>query len=460
MNVVNMLLGASLALHLRKRTRHLAVFVGCFIIQSLCAASPGAKIALIGADPSGSADGSVPAWSGGLERRAKNAQKHHDNPYASEKPLLTIDANNYRKHQDRLTPGLIALLHTYPESFKIPVYPSHRSASYPDWFYQNIENIDTPPSLAANGNGIDNAIAGFNFPHPENGLEAIWNHLTRWRGRYMVRNLSEAIVYANGDKKLSKLRQEVAYELFREGAETNNDRQVLLHYASFITAPANLAGGALLAIDYLNQHQNPRQTWSYDAGQRRIKRLPYVTYDGPAVMAESLRTADDTDMYNGSPDHYDWQLRGKRIIYIPYNSYRSSSPDISYDTLLSPHHINPEVMRFEAHRVWVLEANLKPEMHHIYPKRVFYLDEDSWSIAIADQYDRQGKIWRVSMALLKNYYEIPMTFSSADVFHDLKSKNYHVGGMTNEERSSGEFLDTLPPPNHFTPGALRARVRR
>ena len=145
-------------------------------------------------------------------------------------------------------------------------------------------------------------------------------------------------------------------------------------------------------------------------------------------------------------------------MYIPYNSYRLSSPQLSYDTLLTPRHINPDVTRFEAHRVWVVEATLKPGMYHIYPRRVFYLDEDSWSISSADQYDQQGKIWRVGLAFLKNYYEVPLTYTATDVYHDLNSQNYYAIGLTNEERSSGEAFDLVPSPAYFTPGALRARV--
>ncbi len=437
----------------------IGVFVLCLMIQGVGVAAQNAKIALIGADPTASADGTVPEWSGGLVQQSTNERGHHDELYADEKPLFIIDINNYLQHKERLSPGQIALLTNYPDSFRIPVYQSHRTTSFPDWFYQNMENIQNPPTLTDGGNGINNGIAGVNFPKPNSALEVIWNHLTRWRGLYINRMYTQAIVYPNGQKKLGKSRQQIIFDLFLPDTDAREDKY-LLHFSSVTTEPASKAGGALLVIDHLNQHQQPRHAWSYDAGQRRVKRMPSVSHDDPMLDSDGLRTADELDMYNGSPDRYDWKLLGKRIMYIPYNSYQFSSPDVSYEELLTPYHINPEMTRFEAHRVWVVEANLKPGMQHIYHKRVFYLDEDSWSIAIIDQYDRNGKIWRVSMSYLKHYYEVQVPFNAADVYHDLKLKQYHVIGLTNEERNSGVFSETPPPLSYFTPAALRVRANR
>jgi len=442
----------------RKISLFLAVLLPLFFSST---ASPDDRIKLVGAIVEGSDDGSVPDWNGGLPVKPKNDNGHHDNPYAGETPLFVIDAKNYEAHRERLTPGLIALLETYPKSFRIPVYPSHRSVRYPDWLYENMtRKIDPKPSLSESGTVLENAIAGVNFPHPRSGLEVIWNHLTRWRGKYMERDFTEAIVYESGETQLTKGKQEIAYELFRDVNARPEERQVLLYYTSYVTAPAKLAGGALLAIDFLNQKLNPRKAWSYDAGQRRVKRLPYITYDSPAIMAESLRTADDTDMFNGAPDRFQWNLLGRRIMYVPYNSYSLSSSEVSYDALLTPHHVNPEYVRFEAHRVWEVEGILKPSAYHIYSKRRFYIDEDSWSILVGDQYDHEGKIWRVSLAFTKQFYEVPVLFTAADVFHDLKTGDYHAGGLTNEERSSGEFHEKMPDPAYFSPAGLRAKVKR
>ena len=428
-----------------------------FLLLLSCGLS--ADIRLIGADPSGSDDVAVPPWDGGFPKKDREGS-HHINPYADERPLFIINSENYLQHKDRLSAGLIALLKQYPDTFSIPVYPSHRSANYPNWFYETMRKNHSDVALLENGNAIRNPIAGVNFPNPKSGLEAIWNHLARWRGIYVSRQVTEAIVYDDGKRRAFRAMQSASLELFRPSQEAITDKSALLYYYSKILEPVNLSGGALLVVDYLNQHKYPRQTWSYDASQRRVKRIPHVTHDSAALMVEGLRTADDTDMFNGSPERYDWDLVGKRIMYIPYNSYEFTSPAVSYDDLLTRYHPNPKYTRFEAHRVWEVVATLKSDAYHVYKKRVFYIDEDSWSIAIADQYDRHGKIWRISMAHLKNYYEVPLIFSTSEVYLDLKSKYYNVAGLTNEEKSSGDFSDTPPPKSYFSPAGLRSRLTR
>ena len=178
------------------------------------------------------------------------------------------------------------------------------------------------------------------------------------------------------------------------------------------------------------------------------------------AAADSLRYVDETDMFSGSPDRYNWKLLGKKEIFIPYNSYELGSPKIKYKDLLMPGHINPEYTRYEKHRVWVVEGTLKKGQRHAYSKRVFYVDEDTWSIAVADMYDNAGDLWRVSEAFIKTYYEVPTTWTTLDVFHDLKSKRYHIQGLANEEQGGIDYSQTPPGERYFTPAELRRRGKR
>ena len=86
---------------------------------------------------------------------------------------------------------------------------------------------------------------------------------------------------------------------------------------------------------------------------------------------------DDAAVFNGAMDRFDFKLVGKKEMYVPYSNYR-----LIYDAkpadMTTPGHLNPDYVRWELHRVWVVEATLKPDKRHIYSKRVFYLDEDSW----------------------------------------------------------------------------------
>ncbi|HCR1632288.1 DUF1329 domain-containing protein, partial [Pseudomonas aeruginosa] len=206
--------------------------------------------------------------------------------------------------------------------------------------------------------------------------------------------------------------------------------------------------------------KEPRQAWGYNAGQRRVRRAPNLAYDTPIAAADGLRTADDTDMFNGAPDRYDWKLLGKKEIYIPYNNYKVSSPEVKYEELLKPGHLDPQYTRYELHRVWVVEGTLKPGARHIYSKRTLYLDEDSWSAAVVDQYDGRGELWRVSMAYLKNFYDLPYTWSALDVFHDLQARRYHVQNLDNEEPGTIDFTQAIPDDSYFKPSALRRRGTR
>jgi len=349
---------------------------------------------------------------------------------------------------------------TYPDTFRMPIYQTRRTAAAPDWVYENTYKNALRAELAEKGNGLLYAYGGIPFPIANNGLEAIWNHITRWRGVYLTRRASEIAVQVNGDFSLVTVQQEVEFNYYRQDRSVDDLDNILFYYLSFTKAPARLAGGAVLVHETLNQVDEPRQAWGYNAGQRRVRRAPNLAYDTPIAAADGLRYADDTDMFNGAPDRYNWKLVGKEEIYIPYNSYKLSSNQSSYSDVINPGHLNPDYTRYEKHRVWVVEATLKDGMRHVYHKRRFYLDEDTWGIAVADLYDSAGELWRVNMAYMKTYYELPVTWTTMDVFHDLKAKRYHVQGLDSEERQTIDYSQEPPGERYFTPSELRRRGRR
>jgi len=208
----------------------------------------------------------------------------------------------------------------------------------------------------------------------------------------------------------------------------------------------------------MDQIKTPRQAWTYNTGQRRVRRAPNVAYDAPGTASDGLRTTDDFDMFNGAPNRYTWKLKGKQELLIPYNDYRLHSDKVQYKDILQPGHINPDLVRYEKHRVWVVEANLKADTRHTYKKRVFYIDEDSWQIAITDIYDNRDELYRVGVAHGLNYYEVPTQWSTLEVFHDLQSRRYIAMGLDNQAKMydfSVELTD-----NEFTPSALRREGRR
>lgn len=450
------LIGAAIALALSAGSALAAVSSGE-------AAKLGASLTPFGAEKAGNAAGTIPEWTGGITKAPAGYTapgQHHVDPFADDKPLFTITKANLDQYKANLTPGQIAMFNTYPNSYQMPVYQTRRSGSAPQWVYDNTIKNATTAKLLDGGNGFADAYGGIPFPIPQNGVEALWNHIARYRGSYIVRRASEVAVQRNGSYSLVTSQQEAMFKFYNPKGTAADLNNIMFYYLSFTKSPARLAGGAVLVHETLDQVKEPRQAWGYNAGQRRVRRAPNLAYDTPIAAADGLRTADDTDMINGSPDRYDWKLVGKKEIYIPYNSYKVTSPTVKYKDLLQVGHLNPAFTRNELHRVWVVEGTLKSGARHIYSKRTLFLDEDSWQAAVVDQYDGRGELWRVSIAHLKNYYDLPTTWSAVDSFHDLQARRYHVQNLDNEEPSTIDFSQPIPDDGYFKPAALRRRGTR
>lgn len=423
------------------------------------AAQLGRTLTPLGGELAGNAAGTIPAWQGGLTTAPAGYEvgQHHIDPFANDKRLFTITKDNLNQYKDNLSAGQIALFNSYPATYQIPVYPSRRTASAPQWVYDNARHNALNAKLENNGNSFSNAKGAIPFPVTGSAVEMLWNHIARYRGVYGVRNASEAVVQRNGSYSLVSAQQEIVFKFYENQGQTAQADDVLFYYLSFVKSPARLAGGAVLVHEKLDQTKSMRQAWAYNAGQRRVRRAPNLSYDAPIAASEGIRTADSTDMYNGSPDRYNWKVIGKKEIYIPYNNYKITHPSVSYQELLQAGHINPEFTRNELHRVWVIEGTLRDGSRHVYAKRRFYLDEDSWHIVIADEYDSRGELWKVSMAYLKSYYEVPTTWTALDVFHDLQGRRYHVQNLDNEEDATIDFSLAVPDDSYFKPAALRRR---
>ncbi|GAA69696.1 DUF1329 domain-containing protein [Pseudoalteromonas sp. BSi20429] len=421
----------------------------------------GQNLTPMGAEKAANADGSIPAWNNGITSAPAGyeAGMHHLDPFTADKVLFTIDKSNIEKYKANLSPGQIALFEAYPDTFKMPVYETRRSASYPQFVYDATKKFASTAELIEGGNGIKNTAIGIPFPIPKTGLEAIWNHLLRYRGQSIERFGGQAAPTASGSYNYVGFDEQLLVKYSDPSATPAElqDSNILFKFKQSVTEPARLAGTALLVHETMDQILTPRQAWTYNSGQRRVRRAPNVAYDAPGTAADSLRTTDDFDMFNGSPNRYNWTLKGKQELYIPYNSYKLHSDKLEYDDILMPGHINPEHTRYEKHRVWVVEANLKDDTRHIYKKRVFYIDEDSWQVQVTDIYDNRDQLYRVAMAYGLNYYEVPTQWSTLEVYHDLNSRRYLAIGLDNQEKMydfSQSFND-----NEFTSSALRRAGR-
>ncbi|MCJ8304016.1 DUF1329 domain-containing protein [Shewanella sp.] len=421
------------------------------------AAKLGTELTPLGGVKSANADGSIPAWDGGITTPPADYKKgmHHPDPFAGDKIEFTITNANKDKYKAHLTDGQIKLFELYPDTYKMNVYQTRRTASVPQFVYDATKANATRAELVSQGNGVKGASIGVPFPIPENGLEVIWNHVLRFRGVDVKTSRSQAAPTAGGSYTLVETTEEIRFQYSRP--EMTLDKlaasNTLFYFKQVVTQPARLAGTALLVKETMDQEALPRQAWTYNTGQRRVRKAPNVAFDTPGSVSDGLRTTDDFDMFNGSPVRYNWELMGKKEIYIPYNDYKLHSDQLEYDQIIQPGHINPEFVRWEKHRVWVVKAQLKEGMRHIYKTRVFYIDEDSWQVSLADMYDNRDELYRVAVAHAINYYEVPTHWSTLEVFHDLQSRRYIAMGLDNEGRMY-DFDAKLSEAN-FTPAALR-----
>jgi Protein of unknown function (DUF1329) len=409
----------------------------------------------LGGEKAGNADGSIPAWTGGITTPPAGYQAgmHHPDPYRDDQVLFTITAANADKYADRLSAGNLALLKAYAD-YVMPVYATHRSASNPQRIYDATRENATTAALTEGGNGITGSVIGVPFPIPQNGLEVIWNHLTRYRGVAASRHFAQAAPQRNGSYlPLVQFDDEFLFIYVREGIQEKDLNNVLLYYKQAVSAPARLAGTIIVVHETMDQVKEPRHAWVYNTGQRRVRAAPTVAYDNPGTAADGMRTSDQFDMFNGAPDRYDWKLVGKKEMYVPYNSYKLHSDSLKYSDILKPLHINQDLTRYELHRVWVVDATLKAGTNHIYSRRTFYLDEDSWQILTVDQYDGRGQLWRASEAHCINYYDAQTFWSTLEVHTDLIAGRYLAIGLDNEGKMYDFGLKRSP--QDYTPAALR-----
>jgi hypothetical protein len=426
------------------------------------AAKLGNELTPLGAEKGANADGSIPAWDGGLTSAAQagfpnfRPGSHHPDPYANDKVLYSVTAANQGQYANKLTEGHKKLLQTYRSTFKMNVYPTHRSAAAPQRIYDATKRIATTAQLAKDGNGVVNAGEGVPFSIPKAGVEVFWNHVLRYRGDVIVRQIGQAPVTAGGSYTMVKFHDEtmVAYSL--AGAKSENLNNTIAYFIQETVAPARLAGEVLLVQETLDQSLENRRAWVYNPGQRRVRRAPNVAFDNPGTNSDNLRTSDQFDMYNGSPQRYDWTLVGKKEILVPYNSYKLHSNTIKYADVLKKNHVNPELTRYELHRVWVVDSKLKPGQSHLYSRRTLYVDEDSWQILAVDCYDSRGQLYRVQEGHVINYYDVPTIWTVLETVYDLTNGRYLALGLDNEEPRSRDFAQKRTTAD-YQPAALQRR---
>ena len=411
----------------------------------------------LGAERGANADGSIPAWDGGyttVPAGFKNGNRDFD-PFADDQPLYSITAANLGEHQDKLAAGVVQLFKANPDTYRIDVYPTRRTAAAPQWIYDNTFRNATSATLENNGLTVRGAYGGVPFPIPKSGIEVVWNHQLQWRGESTDTKYQVWTTTGEGRRILATAAQDYAqypyYYASGSADSTPNPKYMLAIQLAY--EPAFRAGEALMVHNTLDYHQG-RTLWQYLVGQRRVRQAPSINFDTPNVVASGTNFVDETFGYGGSPERYDWKLVGKREMIIPYNNNALMAH--SDAEVLGQRHANPDLVRWELHRVWEVEATLKPGSRHAVPKRQFYFSEDNWGTAIFDGWDAEGTLWRTAMSTPFVAPDIPATVNYCNgFFHDHRTRAwvYNCAMGTDVKGSQFSMADKRSE-TYFSPQSL------
>nr|WP_035530677.1 DUF1329 domain-containing protein [Paraburkholderia sacchari] len=444
----------------------IALFSVCSIQSAFAKVEPseaaelGASLTCLGAQKAASKDGKIPAFGGQWKGVPPGVTYNGPgsplpNPYANEKPTIVITAANMDQYADHLSDGLKDLLKKYPDTMKVPVYATHRDFAYPSWFCENAKQNALNSELANDGEGIVATTGTVPFPIPKSGLELYWNMNNPWGPWTRSDTIDQAVVYSNGNIVWGRAQEKCLVPRTDPKQRVSTVGGVNAYCYGETDKPERDQGTAIVSTDYFNYVTQPRDAYQYSPGTRRVRQLPSFGFDMPQGPG-GFRTVDDDQLFNGSPERYNWKIVGKKALYIPYNNYLISDPKMKYDDLLKTRGVpNPDYMRYELHRVWVLEATLKQGYRHQYAKRVLYIDEDNWTAVMSDEYDNRGSLWRVAMVNWVNAFINNKNLASAQIYMDLQAGSYLVDGLFAQQRKAPIIDQGGMTADMFTPDALR-----
>ena len=401
----------------------------------------------VGAERAGNQAGTIPPWTGGLPQQAIDPLLGYLDPYPDDTVQFVITAANVEQYADQLPVGQLQMFKRYPDTYRLNIYPTRRSANWPQHVLDEVK-AQAPLASSEGYNLLNIGKSAVPFPITEDPLQMMWNHSLRWRGGSVKRVYSWFPVDARGRYFTVRVLDVIAFD--QQGYMKESRPNRLANFYALYLAPANIEGQMTLIWEPINETIESRQTWKYYTVSRRVARVPSLAYDDLDPRTQGLRTSDQYDGWNGAPDLYDWKLLGKREMYIGYNSYKLSSKKLKYKDILQPGHIDPDLLRYELHRVWVVEATLRPDKRHRYKRRTFYLDEDTWQVVMEEDYDSKDQLWRFGDHHTMQFYDVLVPWYRATVHYDFKSGAYLVSDLENETDFprqwgwTGDLNDFLP----------------
>lgn len=407
----------------------------------------------LGGERAGNADGSIPSWDGGYTTVAPDYKPGdaRPDPFPGEKPLYSVTAQNLAQHAERVSEGVQAMLKKYP-NYRLDVYPTHRTAAAPQWVYDNTFANATRAELVDGGFGFKGAYGGVPFPLPKDAYEAIWNHRVAWAGESTVYQTGVHVVWTDGKRSIATRAEQSTQSPYYYKEGTPETFEGVYQLGRLITsAPSSKAGEAILVHESATT-ASPRAIWQYLVGQRRVRKAPSVAYDTPDSVTSGIGFFDEAFMMFGPVDRYEFKLIGKKELYIPYNNNRAASAKVA--DLVGPQTLSPDLVRWERHRVWEVEATLIPGKRHVVTKRRYYLDEDTWQIILCDGWDANGQLWRTSFTLTLLAPDIPALVGSVLWgTYNLQTGAYYLNACSNELAVQYKPVPRQPA-SYFSPDEL------
>jgi Protein of unknown function (DUF1329) len=409
----------------------------------------GATLTAFGAEKAGNKDGTIPEYTGGVTTPPagyKAGSGTRPDPFAADKPLFSITNANLAQYADKLSDGQKALFKKYAD-YRMDVYPTRRSAAFPKTVLDNtVKNATRCKTLEGGLALATECRGGLPFPIMKTGEEAMWNHLLHFHGyRYDFRGKQYLVDSAGRVVNTDEFTAQQEWPYYMDEAP-NPDIYYRVRSDKLQTRSVGVIN---TYYDYLNPVATGRRAWSYAPGQRRVRVAPDFTYDTPTDSSGGVETFDDITLFSGKLDRFDFKLAGKKEMILPYNNYQIQLTKA--DELLKPNFMNPDKVRWELHRAWVVESTLKAGKRHLYSKRNFYWDED-WAAGMVDVFDANGKIWRVKFGISMPAYEIPAPNLLASFTYDLNGGQYVL--VTHTADTGGYTVGQPRPSSYFTPDAM------
>lgn len=419
-----------------------------------------------GSERAGNAAGTIPAWTGGMTEIPAgftwDTQKTlPPDFFADDAMLYEVNSSNMAQYAHLLTEGLQALI--TKTGFSLQVYPTRRTHAAPQWVYDYIVANVGRAQLAPQGGrlGFTGGYGGIPFPIPDSdplaaGAQLVYNHEARWGGIYRT-DQNSTFTVSSGQVTLVNAQRSVSYMPYYDNTKS------LAQYNGYFFmlggpgqyAPATVAGGQIISYESSNHLLHPDIAWQLLAGQGRVRKAPEVSFDTPSSYADGIINYDEYYGFGQSLEEYDWKYLGTQELLIPYNNNKLFHVD-PYKVHLEKF-IDPKVLRWELHRVRVVEATLHPGKRNVLARRKLYLDEDTSVIGCVDSWDAGNNLQRHIHLANANFPNLPgVTYLNAFAY-DLQTNNYlSVTGQWGVAPYNGPTTFDPVPMSWFNPQAMAA----